>query len=63
MAGAESRSLLGSLTPAQRRVLGLVADGLTNQEVAEHQGVSAKTVANQLSAAYRRLLSRGSRAP
>ena len=55
MPGAESRSLLGSLTPAQRRVLGLVADGLTNQEVAERQGVSAKTVANQLSAAYRRL--------
>ena len=52
---AEAHARLRQLTPAQRRVLDLVADGLTNQEVADRQGVSAKTVANQLSAAYRRL--------
>ncbi|WP_341251147.1 LuxR C-terminal-related transcriptional regulator [Euzebya pacifica] len=44
-----------ALTSAQRRVLSLVAEGLSNREIAEVQGVSPKTVANQLTVAYRAL--------
>jgi DNA-binding CsgD family transcriptional regulator len=50
---------LGSLTPAERRVALLVADGLTNQAVADRLHVSRGTVATQLASAFRKLGVRG----
>ena len=43
------------LTPAQRRVAELVAEGLSNQEVAERLVVSSHTVATHLRHAYVKL--------
>ncbi|MGI9015892.1 MAG: LuxR C-terminal-related transcriptional regulator [Euzebya sp.] len=43
------------LSPAERHVIELVATGASNREVAKAQQVSAKTVANQLTAVYRKL--------
>lgn len=43
------------LTPAQRRVIELVADGLTNDEIATRLGISRKTVEQHISAAVRAL--------
>lgn len=40
---------LGELTPAERRVLGLVAEGLTTPEIAEALGNSPKTIENHRS--------------
>jgi DNA-binding CsgD family transcriptional regulator len=44
-----------SLTASEERVARMAADGLTNREIAEALYVTAKTVENQLSAAYRKL--------
>lgn len=46
---------LSALTEAEGRVLNEVANGLTNQQIAKRLGVSAKTVANHLYRAYRKL--------
>lgn len=46
---------LVTLTPRQREVLILVAQGATNQQIARELGLSRRTVENHLSAAYRRL--------
>lgn len=45
----------GSLTPSEHRVAGLVADGLTNDEVADRLHLSAKTVAAHLTSVYAKL--------
>jgi DNA-binding CsgD family transcriptional regulator len=45
----------GALTPTERRVAELVADGHTNREVASQLFLSAKTVAAHLSSAYAKL--------
>jgi len=37
---------LARLTPAERRVLALIAGGLTSAAIAETQGISPKTVEN-----------------
>ncbi|MDZ7886790.1 MAG: LuxR C-terminal-related transcriptional regulator [Mycobacterium sp.] len=46
---------LSALTEAESRVLTEVANGLTNQQIAKRLGLSAKTVANHLYRAYRKL--------
>ena len=45
----------GSLTPTERRVAELVADGRANQEVADQLFLSRKTVAAHLTAVYAKL--------
>ena len=40
---------LGSLTPQEDRVLGLIADGLTNREIALELGLAEKTIKNYIS--------------
>jgi len=58
-AGARPRraalSGLASLTPAERRVARLAADGLTNREIAQDLFVTTKTVQTHLSSVYRKL--------
>ncbi len=46
---------LGSLTGAQRHVVTLAAEGLTNDEIARVRGTTTRTVAKLLEVAYRRL--------
>jgi DNA-binding CsgD family transcriptional regulator len=43
------------LTAAERVVLGLAAEGLSNAGIATRRGVSPRTVANQLASAFRKL--------
>jgi DNA-binding CsgD family transcriptional regulator len=43
------------LTPAERRVADLFAQGVSHATVAQRLGVSASTVRNQLSSIYRKL--------
>jgi DNA-binding CsgD family transcriptional regulator len=46
---------LSSLTSAEREVMGLVADGLSNVDIAKRRGTSVRTVANQLAAMFKKL--------
>jgi two-component system response regulator NreC len=43
--GGDEQRTYGELTPRQRQVLTLIADGLSNVEIAERLDISAKTVA------------------
>jgi two-component system response regulator DevR len=52
--GPPSRDVL-ALTPQERRVLGLVAQGKTNKEIGNTLGLSEKTVKNYLSHAFEKL--------
>lgn len=56
-AGASPRAGVAGepLTPAQRRVLALIADGRTNGEIAERLGLTMGTVKNAVSEVYARL--------
>lgn len=56
---------LATLTRVERRVGALAADGLTNQQIADHLVVSRKAVEGRLSQDYRKLgiASRGALAP
>lgn len=47
--------MLRQLTPRQRAILALVAEGLTNQQIAERLYVEEETVHSHLKRAYRRL--------
>ncbi|MFC4126625.1 helix-turn-helix transcriptional regulator [Nocardia rhizosphaerae] len=51
----DARSISTKLTAAELRVLGEVARGLSNQQIATHLRVSPKTVANHLFRVYRKL--------
>ena len=48
-APATGRERFGSLSPQERRVLALVAEGKTNKEIAMALGLSDKTVKNYFS--------------
>jgi DNA-binding CsgD family transcriptional regulator len=54
---AESRPVSGwgSLTTAERRVVGLAAEGLTNREIGGELFVSHRTVANHLAHVFDKL--------
>lgn len=46
---------MSDLTPAERDVLAMVEEGLTNSQIADRRGVSANTVSNQISRILLRL--------
>ena len=48
-ARAETDPRLRSLSPTERRILDLIADGLTNRQIGEHLGLAEKTVKNYVS--------------
>jgi len=53
-------ALLGALvsdelTPRQREIMGLIAEGLTNAQIADRLGVSERTVKNHLTDIRRKL--------
>jgi DNA-binding NarL/FixJ family response regulator len=50
-----SRSVLGELTPAERRVAALAAAAQTNREIADSLFVSVRTVETHLSRTYQKL--------
>jgi DNA-binding CsgD family transcriptional regulator len=58
-AGARPRraalSGAGSLTPSERRVAELAAEGLTNREIGETLFVTARTAEGHLTKAFRKL--------
>ncbi len=54
-AGGTSRDALASLSPQEKRVLSLIAEGCTNKEVGVRLGLSEKTVKNYLSTVFEKL--------
>jgi len=54
-AGGTGRDALASLSPQERRVLALIAEGCTNKEVGVKLGLSEKTVKNYLSTVFEKL--------
>lgn len=54
-ASGGGRDQLGSLSPQERRVLALIADGCTNKEAGVKLGLSEKTVKNYLSTIFEKL--------
>ena len=46
---------VGSLTPAQRRVIGGLSDGLLNKQIAYEMGISEATVKAHMTAIFRKL--------
>ena len=53
--GGPVKDALGSLSPQERRVLSLIAEGCTNKEVAVNLNLSEKTVKNYLSTVFEKL--------
>jgi two-component system, NarL family, response regulator DevR len=53
--GNTGRDAFASLSPQEKRVLGLIAEGCTNKEVAMKLGLSDKTVKNYLSTVFEKL--------
>jgi len=53
--GGTNENALSSLSPQEKRVLALIADGLTNKEVAAQLNLSDKTVKNYLSTVFEKL--------
>jgi pimeloyl-ACP methyl ester carboxylesterase/DNA-binding CsgD family transcriptional regulator len=56
---ADSRETAPKLTPRQREVLGLVATGLADKEIARHLGLSPRTVEMHVAGALEALACRG----
>jgi DNA-binding NarL/FixJ family response regulator len=54
-AAARSASAADSLSRSERAVVALVAEGLTNTQIAEQLFLSRRTVESHVSAAYRKL--------
>lgn len=50
-----TRDALATLSPQERRVLALIAEGRTNKEVAQEMGLTEKTVKNYLSNVFDKL--------
>ncbi|WP_460363899.1 helix-turn-helix domain-containing protein, partial [Actinocorallia lasiicapitis] len=44
-----------ALTPSERRIIGLAADGMSNRRIAQQLYVTQKTVEVHLTSAYRKL--------
>jgi DNA-binding NarL/FixJ family response regulator len=55
MRAAQSRASLLDLTPRQRVVVEMIAEGLRNREIAERLGISLHTVRRHVEALLRRL--------
>lgn len=53
--GGTHRDALASLSPQEKRVLALIAEGCTNKEVGVKLGLSEKTVKNYLSTVFEKL--------
>jgi len=53
--GANQPKLLDSLSPQERRVLALIAEGKTNKEVGQDLNLSEKTVKNYLANIFDKL--------
>ena len=49
------RSGLGQLTPRQRQILALVAEGFNNESIAQRLGLAEKSVVNHLTSIYQQL--------
>ena len=54
-AAGTGRDAFGSLSPQEKRVLALIAEGCTNKEVGMKMGLSEKTVKNYLSTVFEKL--------
>lgn len=54
-AGGGGRHGLATLSPQEKRVLALIAEGCTNKEVGVKLGLSEKTVKNYLSTGLEKL--------
>jgi len=52
---SEPPPLPAELSPAEQDVLKLVLSGISNAEIARRRGRSARTIANQLAACYKKL--------
>ncbi|MFE7117611.1 helix-turn-helix transcriptional regulator, partial [Streptomyces sp. NPDC057654] len=52
--GSPCDDVLSALTPREREISGLVADGLTNQAVAERLCLSTRTVESHVARVYRK---------
>ena len=53
--GGPGRDAFSSLSPQEKRVLALIAEGCTNKEVGVRLGLSEKTVKNYLSTVFEKL--------
>ena len=53
--GGSNRDALSLLSPQEKKVLGLIAEGCTNKEVGSRLGLSEKTVKNYLSTVFEKL--------
>ena len=51
----DTRNALQALSPQERRVVALIAEGRTNKEVAVAMGLAEKTVKNYLSTVFEKL--------
>ncbi len=54
-AGDSAPDALATLSPQEKRIIALIAEGCTNKEAAQKLGLSEKTVKNYLSTAFEKL--------
>ena len=53
--GSVGKTGLGQLTPRQRQILALVAEGFNNESIAQRLGLAEKSVVNHLTSIYQQL--------